>query len=176
MTTHDDLRYPIGPFDWQAPTTPASIRAAVEELWQVPAAVTRAVEGLTDAQLETPYRPQAWSVRQVLHHVADSQLHGYVRHKTALVEDNPLIRPYDEDAWVRLPDGRLPVAAAIVLLDGVTIRWRALCDGSSASDVRRLYTHAVLGPVTIATHLHFFAWHARHHVAQVMRLRAREGW
>jgi uncharacterized damage-inducible protein DinB len=176
MSTDDARRYPIGRFDWHAATPPESLPAALDELWRVPAAVHRAVDDLDEAQLDTPYRPGAWSVRQVLHHLADSQLHGYIRHKTALVEDNPAIRPYDEDAWARLPDARLPAAAAFALLDAVTTRWRALCDDAPTVEASRTYAHATYGTVTIATHLHFFAWHARHHIAQIAGLRARAGW
>jgi hypothetical protein len=176
MTTHDHPRYPIGPFDWHAPASATSLPAALDVLWTLPAAVHRVADESTEAQLDTPYRPGGWSVRQVLHHLADSQLHGYVRHKTALVENEPLIRPYDEEAWARLPDARLPVSAAVALLEAITTRWRAVCDGQTRSDMERLYTHAVNGPVTLETHLHFFAWHARHHLAQIARLRERERW
>jgi hypothetical protein len=174
MTTPDDERYPIGQFNWHAPASATSRRAALDVLWTLPAAVHREADGATEAQLDTPYRPGGWSVRQVLHHLADSHLHGYVRHKTALVEDNPLVRPYDEEAWARLPDAHLPASAAVALLEAITMRWSALCDRQAGSDLERRYTHAVHGPVTIDTHLHFFAWHARHHLAQIARLRDRE--
>jgi uncharacterized damage-inducible protein DinB len=176
MTRPDDLQYPVGRCDWHAPTTPASLRAAVEALWDMPAAVRRATYALDDDQLETPYRPGGWSVRQVVHHVADSHLHGYLRHKVALTESNPVIHPYDEQAWAALPDARLPIAAALAVLESVSSRWKALCDGMAESDLARTYTHATVGPLTVERHLHFFAWHGRHHVAQITTLREREGW
>lgn len=176
MTMADDLRYPVGRFDWDAPRTAASLRAALEELAVVPENARRAVHGLDDAQFETPYRPGGWSVRQVVHHLADSHVHGYVRLKLALTEENPEVRPYDQDAWAGLSDSRLPVVDALALLDSVNQRWKALCGAIAPPELTRVYTHAALGPLTVETHLHFYAWHARHHTAQVTALRAREGW
>jgi uncharacterized damage-inducible protein DinB len=177
MTTlTSDVRYPIGPFNANDELTERSRRAAIDAIVGLPTELRRAVAGLDDSRLDTPYRADGWSVRQVVHHLADSHLTGYVRLKLALTQDNPAIQPYDQAAWGRLADNRLPVAPALAIIDGVNEHWIALCRALDDRALARVYTHAALGLMTVEKHLHFFAWHARHHTAQISTLRERESW
>src|SRR5918992_5803978 len=133
MTMTVDLSFPVGRFDRTATWTTDSRRTAIEDIAALPAKMRQAVAGLTDAQLDTAYRPGGWTVRQVVHHVADSHMNGYIRLKLALTEDNPTIKPYQQDAWAALPDSRLPIALSLSILDAVherwTVLWRASRDG-----------------------------------------------
>src|SRR5499426_2946301 len=119
MTVTADLSYPIGRHDPRAPITADMRSAAIDVIAACPAKMREAVAGLSDTQLDTPYRPGGWTVRQVVHHIADSHMNGYIRLKLALTEDTPTIKPYDENAWATLADMRLPVAVSLVLLDAI---------------------------------------------------------
>jgi hypothetical protein len=176
MTMTVDLSFPVGRFDPAAQWTTESRRAAIEDIAALPGHMRRAVIGLDDAQLDTPYRPGGWTVRQLVHHVADSHMNGYIRLKLGLTEDNPRIKPYDQDAWATLPDSRLPVAPSLAILDAVHERWSALWRAVTPAQFSRTFTHPEMGPLTLETHLHLYAWHSRHHVAHITSLRARERW
>lgn len=174
----DDLRYPIGPY--VKPTNPLSDdeRArAIERIAGTPGALRRALDGLSDAQLDTPYRPGGWTVRQVAHHVPDSHLNAYTRFKLALTEDRPTIRPYDEQRWALLEDTRrTPVTTSLALLDALHERWVTLLRSLEPGDFDRPLTHPANGPMTLHQLLAMYAWHGPHHVAHVTRLRERQGW
>ncbi len=175
-TAAPDLRYPIG--RWTVPdAAPATRHALVAAVAEAPAALRAAVAGLDDAQLDTPYRDGGWTVRQVVHHVADSHMNAYVRMKLALTEDAPRIAPYDEAAWAELADSRLPIAPSLALLDALHLRWAAVLRavGPDGWDTRA-YEHPEMGRVPLRTGLGIYAWHGRHHVAHVTGLRARMGW
>lgn len=176
MTMTVDLSYPVGRFDRHAARTAESRRAAIDDLAALPARMRDAVEGLSDAQLDTPYRPGGWTVRQLVHHVADSHMNGLIRTKLALTEPHPTIKPYDQDAWVGLADVRLPIAVSISILDGVHERWTAICRSLADADFARTFVHPDLGQLTLDAHVHLYGWHSRHHVAHVTALRRREGW
>ena len=176
MTMTIDLSYPVGRFDHQAPRTAATRRAAVDDIAALPARMREAIRGLTDAQLDTPYRPGGWSVRKLVHHVADSHMNGYIRTKLALTEENPTIKPYDQDAWSGLPDSRLPIDGSLAILDAVHERWTAVNRSLTDADVARTFVHPDLGQLTLDRHLHLYGWHSRHHVAHITGLRQREGW
>ena len=176
MTEQDDLRYPIGHF-----TPPASslsgIRAAyIQTLRQLPAHLRAAVAGLNDTQLDTPYREGGWTVRQVVHHLADSHANAYVRTKLALTEDWPTIKPYDEAAWAKLPDSRLPIDISLALIEALHGRWVALLESLSDDDFRKGYNHPVEGRQNLAKVIAMYAWHSRHHTAHITNLRSRMGW
>ncbi|MGH9349382.1 MAG: YfiT family bacillithiol transferase [Vicinamibacterales bacterium] len=171
-----DLSYPVGRFDRQAPRTAETRRVAIQDLATLPARMRNAVNGLIDARLDTPYRPGGWTVRQLVHHVADSHMNGYIRTKLAITEDNPTIKPYDQDAWASLPDARLPVAVSLSILDAVHERWTAICRSLAEPDFARTFVHPDLGQLTLDAHVHLYGWHSRHHVAHVTALRQREGW
>jgi hypothetical protein len=177
MTTLDDLRYPIGHF--AAPVTSSSeIRVAhIETLRQLPMCLRAAVRGLNDAQLDTPYREGGWTVRQLVHHVADSHANSYVRFRLALTEDWPTIKPYDEAAWAQLADAKtLPVETSLVLLAALHERWVTLLESLTERDFQRGYNHPESGQVMLTTALALYDWHSRHHTAHITRLREREGW
>ena len=176
MTMTVDLSYPVGRFDRNATRTAESRRAALDDLAGLPARMREAVHGLTDAQLDTPYRPGGWTVRQLVHHVADSHMNGLIRMKLALTEENPTIKPYDQEAWASLPDARLPIAVSLSILDAVHERWTTVNRSLADADFARTFVHPDLGPLTIDTHVHLYGWHSRHHVAHVTGLRQREAW
>jgi hypothetical protein len=173
---NDELRYPIGTF------TPAAendgvFSAAIGEIEALPANVRAAVQGLNDRQLDTPYRSGGWTVRQVVHHIADSHMNGFVRTKLALTEPNPTIKPYDENAWSQLADARLPIEISLPIIGGIHTRWLAVLRGLNADQFLRTFVHPEHAQSrTIGYHVQNYAWHGRHHVAHITGLRQREGW
>ena len=171
-----DLAYPIGKFDWPLSVGAEERRAYVEALAAAPAGFRAAIAGLDDTQLDTPYRPGGWTVRQVIHHVPDSHMNSYCRFKLALTEDDPTIKPYDEAKWAELPDSRGPVEPSLRLLEGIHHRWVSLLEGLSDSDWRRTYQHPERGQMRLDVTLALYRWHGRHHTAHITRLRERMGW
>lgn len=172
-----DRRFPIGPFAPPATITSAVHEAAVSAIAGLPSALRAAVSGLRDAQLDTPYRPEGWTVRQVVHHVADSHMHGLLRVKLTLTENTPTIKPYDEHATALLADYRLPPEVSLGIIDAVHARWMAIYKGLTSDDWLRAFLHPERGTtMTLATHAQLYAWHSRHHVAHITELRRREGW
>ena len=172
----NDLRYPLGEFS-EVPTSDGVRAAAIRDLEELPAKMRAAVAGLSDVQLDTPYRPDGWTVRQLVHHVPDSHVNGYTRIKLALTEDEPVIKPYDENAWAALPDSGLPVDIALTLLDAIQPRWVAVYRALSPAQFARIYVHPERGrKVSLDEHLQIYAWHSRHHVAHITSLRRRAGW
>ena len=176
MTT--DLRYPISPFEVPDEVTPADRARHVEAIAEAPAALRAAVAGLGAAQLDTPYRPGGWTVRQVTHHVPDSHLGAYTRFKLALTERVPVIKPYDEARWAELPDtAGADLETSLRLLEALHERWLVLLRALAAGEWARGYFHPERGQVLrLDQTLALYAWHGRHHVAHVTRLRDREGW
>jgi len=173
-----DLSYPIGRFEMPATVTPDMRGRAIEDIVALPARLRDAVAGLTDAQLDTPYRPGGWTGRQVVHHVADSHMNAYVRMKVAQTENSPTITPYDEKAWAELPDMRLPIAVSLGIVDGVHARWVVLLRALKPPDFARTFQHPEYpgAPRTIEWLLQHYSWHSRHHVGHITSLRQREGW
>ena len=142
----------------------------------LPANMRGAVGGLTEAQLDTPYRPGGWTVRQVVHHVADSHMNGYVRVKLALTETNPVIKPYEEAEWAKLPDSKLPVELSLSIIDSVHARLDVILRSLTPEQWARPFLHPASGPQTIELWAALYAWHSRHHTAHVTALRARAAW
>ena len=173
----DDLRYPIGRHDVLAPVTPEQIAAAILDISELPRHLRDAVEDLDDTRLDTPYRPGGWSVRQVVHHVADSHLNAHARLRLALTEDRPTIRAYDEKRWAELPDSRhLEIEPSLAILDGLHERWSHLLGALDPEQFERRLLHPEAGELTIGQLTCLYGWHSRHHVAHVTSLRDREGW
>ena len=171
-----DLRFPIGEFVMPVPVTPKLRADAIAAIAELPVKMRDAVRGLSEAQLDTPYRPGGWTVRQVVHHVPDSHLNAYVRVKLALTEDNPTIKPYDQDAFAGLPDQRLPIDVSLSLLDSLHARWVVVLKALTPQQFARPLYHPEIGAITIDYQVQTYGWHSRHHVAHITRLREREGW
>jgi len=177
LKTSDDLRYPIGRFQAVTPITSELRAAAIDTVAGLPERLRHAVAGLSDSQLDTRYRPDGWTVRQVVHHVADSHMNGMIRVKLALTEDTPTIKPYDENAWATLADMRLPVAVSLNLVEAIHARWVAIYRSMTLADFSRSFVHPELGAtLTLDWHLQNYDWHSRHHLAHITELRRREGW
>jgi hypothetical protein len=172
-----DLRYPIGKVQFEADMTDARRKELIDQIEAAPHLLRDAVRGLGAEQLATPYRPDGWNVRQVVHHLPDSHLNSYVRFKLALTEDQPTIRPYDEAAWAEMPEARTaPVEISLDLLEALHRRWVIMLRSISPDEFARAFNHPELGLVTLDRALSIYAWHGRHHVAHVTSLRARMGW
>lgn len=172
-----ELQYPIGRFKFDAAVTPETRRACVHDIADAPGALRAAIAGLDDRQLNTPYRPGGWTVRQVLHHVPDSHMNAYIRFKWALTEENPTIKAYDEAAWARVADtDRTDPGVSLALLEALHRRWVVLLESMAPGDFARPLVHPENGPMTLDRLLQLYAWHGRHHVAHITELRKREGW
>lgn len=173
----EDLRYPIGEY-----TPPAQIVAAdrarwIEEIASLPPRLVAAVEDLDDPKLDTRYRLEGWTIRQVVHHVADSHINAYIRFKLSLTEENPSVRPYHEALWAELPDSRAPVSISLPLIASLHGRWAVVLRAMGDGDFRRTYFHPEFErsfPLDYV--LGMYAWHGNHHLGHITRLRAREGW
>lgn len=173
----DTLRYPIGPFEPPEAIPSADRGRHLAHLEALPDALRTAVDALADDQLDTPYRPDGWTVRQVVHHLADSHMNGYIRFRWTLTEDESAIKAYDQDGWAELDDARrMDVAPSLTLIDGLHARWGRLCHSLSDSDWTRAFQHPKSGRLTLDDALALYAWHGRHHTAQITALRGRKGW
>ena len=172
-----DLRYPIGKFSFEGTLTEAQKAIFLDDIEQTPARVRAAVAGLTDRQLDTPYREGGWTVRQVVHHVPDSHMNSYIRFKLAMTEAEPTIRPYMENLWAELPEAKgAPVEVSLSLLENLHRRWVMFLRGLKPEDWKRTFRHPELGPMTLEKNLALYAWHGKHHVAHITGLRERMGW
>lgn len=170
-----DLRYPVGTLTSDPDITDGKRTAWIRQIAEAPTGLRAAVEGLTETQLDRPYRPDGWSVRQVVHHVPDSHMNAYVRFKWTLTEQNPTIKTYEEAAWANLADTRLtPIGTSLDLLDALHRRLVVLLESMKKEDFGRPLTHPASGPMTADRLLQIYAWHGRHHVAHITALRARE--
>ena len=172
-----DLQYPIGKFHFAGPLTDDQRRRAVNDIAAAPANLRLAVKDLSEPQLDTPYRPAGWTVRQVAHHVPDSHMNAYIRFKLALTEDEPTIKPYEQQLWADLPDTKSTlIEVSLTLLDSLHERWVQLLQSFTASDWKRTFRHPELGVVSLERNLALYAWHGRHHVAHITELRKRNAW
>ena len=176
MAETDDLRYPVGRFSAPAETSPALRAKQIETLRLLPKRLRSAVSGLNDSQLDTPYRDGGWTVRQVVHHFADSHANSYVRFKLALTEDWPTIKPYDEALWAQLPDSRSHIEPSLLFLDGLHQRLVAVLESMTEEDFQRGFNHPERGRMTLAANLALYEWHSRHHTAHITSLRERMRW
>lgn len=171
-----DPRFPIGKFQYDGPLTPLQRQEFLTNIEQTPARLRAAISGLSDKQLDTPYRDGGWTVRQVAHHVPDSHMNAYIRFKLALTEDEPTIKPYMEGLWAELSDSKAPPEVSLVLLDCIHQRWMMVLRSLSDADWKRTFRHPELGLIPLEKNLALYSWHGRHHVAHVTSLRERMGW
>jgi hypothetical protein len=172
-----DLRYPIGKYETKTSLTPTERAEAIAQIAEMPKRMRHAVGGLSGGQLDTPYRPGGWTVRQVAHHVPDSHMNAYIRLKLALTEHEPTIKPYEEGLWAELPDSReTPVEVSLALLEFLHLRWDILLRSLPPADFARRLRHPALGVMAVDNLVHLYAWHGRHHVAHITSLRQRESW
>jgi DinB superfamily len=172
-----DLSYPIGKFRWSQTITPEMRPSLIADIAAAPELLREAVHGLKDDQLDMPYRPGGWTVRQVVHHVADSHMHSNIRMRFALTSNEPTIMPYDESVWAQFPDARnAPVETSLQLLENLHHRWVTLLKSLSDADFARTFRHPELGLVRLDTNTALYAWHGRHHTAHITRLRDRMSW
>jgi hypothetical protein len=178
MSLHHDAdpRYPVGKFAAPAIITPGERTGAITTLAELPEELRNAVDGLSFAQLATPYREGGWTVRQAVHHVADSHMNALIRVKLSLTEDWPTIKPYDEAAWAKLHDVAAPVEWSLELIESLHARWVMMLQSLKGDQWLRGYKHPENGPVSVETATLMYAWHSLHHVAHITRLRTIENW
>jgi len=172
-----DPRYPVGTFEMPAQVTASRRQQAIDELAATPAKLRAAAKGLSDSQLDTPYREGGWTVRQVVHHVPDSHLNAYVRLKLALTEEKPTIKPYDQEAWANLADSKsTPIEVSLTLLSAVHDRWDRLWRSMKQEQFARVLIHPEHGERSVDWLLFLYEWHGRHHTAHITELRKQKGW
>ena len=174
-STQESLQYPIGRFHRPEAITPEQVAAAVEDIAALPSQLRAAVDGLNGSQLDTPYRDGGWTVRQVVHHIADSHLNANVRLRIAITEQDAAVRPYDENAWAQLPDAQSgPIDISLALVDALHARWAALARTLTAEQLQTTFHHPEYSaPQSVDATLAMYAWHGKHHVAHITSLRRR---
>lgn len=172
------LRFPVGRFEPPSSDHSMDVRhALIDRIAAAPAGLRAAVAGLSDDQLDTRYRPEGWTVRQVVHHVADSHINSYVRFKLTLTEDRPTIRTYHEAEWGELEDARtFDIGVSLDLLEALHARWTGWLETLTPEEWERRLDHPEWGEMTLDQLLSMYAWHGEHHAAHIARLREREGW
>ena len=169
-----DPRFPIGKFAWPEAVTVADRVRYIQTLADTPALLRAAVAGLSDAQLDTPYREGGWTLRQVVHHVPESHMNAYIRFKLALTENDPVVKPYDEAGWAKLADvAATPVETSLRLLEALHERWVILLRGMAEADWKKAFRHPEIGLVLLENNLALYDWHSRHHIAHITTTRAR---
>jgi uncharacterized damage-inducible protein DinB len=173
-----DVRYPIG--KWQIPKSfnEEDLRAWIEDIKSIPKKLHEAVSGLNEEQLNTPYREGGWTVVQVVHHLADANMNGFIRTKLTLTEEHPTVKPFEENSWAETTEAcAFPIESSLKLLEGLHERWGALLESLETKDFKRtLYHPAMDETLDLYTCVSMFAWHNKHHVAQIKSLRERKGW
>jgi len=173
----EKLRYPIGRFEPPSRIGEGQIERWINDIEALPADLRGTVKGLTDAQLDTPYRPGGWTIRQVIHHLPDSHMNSFIRFKWTLTEDRPEIKAYFEDRWAELPDySATPVSSSLDLLVALHQRWVALLRSLTRQDLERIFIHPESGPANLAETIGSYAWHGRHHLAHIREAIRRKGW
>ncbi|HET7212188.1 MAG TPA: putative metal-dependent hydrolase [Terriglobia bacterium] len=172
-----NAQYPIGKFQPPAKLSNHDRQTLIKQIEEAPAALWSAVTGLSEEQIDTPYREGGWTVRQVVHHLADSHMNAFVRFKLAMTEDQPAVKTYEQQLWAELPDAKtVPVVVSLNLVDSLHKRFAVLLQGMAASDFARTLNHPEMGIVPLDQYLALYAWHGRHHVAHITSLRERMGW
>jgi uncharacterized damage-inducible protein DinB len=170
--TDESLRFPTGRFKRPTgPLDPSDRAKHIRTITETPKQLAAALVGITDKQLDTPYRPGGWTVRQVVHHLPDSHMHAFIRMKLAMTENAPMVKAYDEGAWAKLADAQMPIAPSVTLLTALHERWVKLLESMKAEDFQRTVTHPEHGSITVDFLLALYAWHGPHHVGHVKLVR-----
>ena len=173
----DDLRFPIGDFDRNYEVSSNARASRIQVINELPAKLAAALSGLDDDQLDTRYRPEGWTVRQTVHHLADSHSNSLTRFKLALTEDTPpTIKTYFEERWAELADSKLPIDVSIAMLCAIHVRWETLLRSMSDNDFQKSFIHPETGNWPLEGALALYAWHSEHHTAHITHLRERNGW
>jgi uncharacterized damage-inducible protein DinB len=172
----ENLSYPIGKFTFDPDIAPGKRASLIRDIEQLPALLAAAVTGLSASQLDTPYRDGGWTIRQVVHHLADSQMNAFIRFKLGLTEDKPRICAFDQNAWAATADSAADVALSLSIIEGVHGRWAVLLRSLAPADFARTYTHPERGPEPLERTVQLYAWHGSHHLAHITGLVARKGW
>lgn len=172
----EKLKYPIGKFQVIGIINDSQIDEWIKQIEVLSSKIIEAVMNLNDEQLNTPYRPGGWTVRQVVHHLSDSHANSYIRFKLALTEDKPVIRPYDEKRWAELPDYQLDIEESLNFLDSLHKRWVNLLTNLSDMDLEKQFVHPESGTKTLKETIGYYAWHGNHHLAHITSLKKRMNW
>jgi uncharacterized damage-inducible protein DinB len=172
----ENLSYPIEKYDKNTKINSEQRKQFIREIAALPNQLREAVENLSDQQLDTPYRPEGWTLRQVIHHVGDSHLNSFIRFKLALTEENPTIRPYAEDLWAQTAEYKMPVEVSLDLIDSLHQRWATLLESMSDKDFAKILNHPETGTWTLENLLGMYVWHGKHHTAHINNLKQRNGW
>lgn len=171
------LKYPIGKYSWPEQILTEQLHGWMREISDLPEKLEALVEGFTEEQFNTPYRPEGWTVRQVIHHLVDSHINSFVRYKWTLTEDTPVIKAYHEDLWAQLPDYEAPASVSLVLLKALHIRWSILLQALTEEQLSRAFIHPETGRrINLRSLTGMYAWHSRHHYAHIEHLAIRKGW
>lgn len=178
MTTEEieKLKYPIGKFDCPLDASQQKVSDWISIIEHLPNRLRNLVDNFDQKQLDTPYRPEGWTVRQVIHHIPDSHINAYIRFKWALTEENPLIKAYHEGLWAELPDSRGPVEPSLNMLESLHEKWVYLLKGMTPEKLNRTYMHPVSGENILKNVIGMYAWHGNHHFTHIQNLAKREGW
>jgi uncharacterized damage-inducible protein DinB len=172
-----NIRYPVGEFTWKGPATFAQREHWIGEILEAPEKLRAAVNGLSEARLDTAYREGGWTVRQVVHHLADSHLNAYIRFRLALTENEPTVKPYDQGLWANLEDARKgPIGPSLSLIEALHYRWVLLLKSMKADDFTRTFNHPERSRMTLDQNLAEYAWHGRHHIGHINSVAERLGW
>ncbi|WP_066253877.1 YfiT family bacillithiol transferase [Neobacillus drentensis] len=171
-----DRKYPIGTFQFNDEITSSVTSVWINEIEELPRSLRDVVKDLDNEQLDTAYRSGGWTVRQVIHHLADSHMNAYVRFKLALTEENPVIKPYDETKWAELSDYNLPIDTSLILLETLHKRWTNLLRNLTPPDMEKTFIHPDSGEVSVGKNIGIYAWHGRHHLAHITSLCNGKGW
>ncbi len=172
----EDLSFPIGKYKKVREITPEQRKQFIREIAELPNNLREMVKNMSEEQIDSPYRPAGWTVRQVVHHVGDSHLNSFIRFKLALTEKNPTIRPYAEDLWAETAEYKMPVDVSLNLIDSIHRRWVALLESMSDEDFARTLNHPQTGVWSLENLLGMYVWHGKHHTAHINNLKKRNGW
>ena len=173
----EDLKYPIGKFQWEDNLSDERRKKLIDQIAELPAKFRDAVKGFDEKKFDTPYREGGWTVRQLVHHVADSHMNAYIRFKLAMTEDEPTIKTYEQQKWADTADSlQVGAEVSLGLIDGIHARLATLLRSMSAADYSRKFNHPEHGKMSLERLLGLYAWHGRHHTAHITELRRRSGW